>query len=79
VNNLEGLESVVSQNGVTTQDAYETGDFRVGLEGDHWSTSLFVSNIWDERAVTYTSNRWARQRLTILQPRTYGLQFRYSF
>ena len=31
VNNLEGLESVVSQNGVTTQDAYETGDFRVGL------------------------------------------------
>jgi outer membrane receptor protein involved in Fe transport len=79
VNNLEGLESVVSRNGVTTQDSYETGDFRVGLEGEHWSTSLFVSNVWDERAVTYTSNRWARQRLTILQPRTDGLQFRYSF
>ena len=65
--------------GVTTQDAYDTGDVRFGLEGEHWSGSIFVRNIWDERAVTFRSNRWAEPRLSILQPRTYGLQFRYDF
>ena len=52
---------------------------RVGLEGDRWSGSLFVRNVWDERAVTFRSNRWAVPRLSIIQPRTYGLQFRYEF
>jgi outer membrane receptor protein involved in Fe transport len=79
VTNLEGFESVIGQAGVTTQDAYETGDVRFGLEGEHWSGSFFVRNIWDERAVTFRSNRWAEPRLSILQPRTYGLQFRYEF
>lgn len=79
VTNLEGFESVIGQAGVTTQDAYDTGDVRFGLEGEHWSGSFFVRNIWDERAVTFRSNRWAEPRLSILQPRTYGLQFRYEF
>ena len=79
VTNLEGFESVTAQAAVTTQDAYETGDLRVGLEGDRWSGSLFVRNVWDERAVTFRSNRWAVPRLSIIQPRTYGLQFRYEF
>jgi outer membrane receptor protein involved in Fe transport len=79
VTNLEGFESVIGQAGVTTQDAYDTGDVRFGLEGEHWSGSIFVRNIWDERAVTFRSNRWAEPRLSILQPRTYGLQFRYDF
>ncbi len=43
------------------------------------AASLFVDNIWDERAVTFRSNRWAVQRLSIIRPRTYGLQFRYDF
>ena len=34
VTNLEGFESVVGQAGVSTQAAYETADFRVGLEGE---------------------------------------------
>ena len=34
VTNLEGFESVVGQAGVSTQDAYETGDIRFGLEGE---------------------------------------------
>ncbi len=40
VTNLEGFESVVGQAGVSTQAAYETADFRVGLEGEQWSGSL---------------------------------------
>ncbi len=79
VTNLEGFESVVGQAGVSTQDAYETADFRVGLEGEVWSGSFFVENLSDERAVTFRSNRWAEPRLSITRPRTYGLQFRYDF
>jgi outer membrane receptor protein involved in Fe transport len=38
-----------------------------------------VDNIWDERATTFLSNRWAVPRLSINRPRTYGLSFRYEF
>jgi outer membrane receptor protein involved in Fe transport len=79
VTNLEGFESVIGQAGVSTQDAYETGDLRFGLEGESWSGSLFVRNVSDERAVTFRSNRWAVPRMSIIQPRTYGIQFRYNF
>ncbi len=79
VSNLEGFESVVGQAGAATLPGYETGDFRIGLEGDRWTSSLFVDNIWDERAVTFRSNRWAEPRESIIRPRTYGLQLRYNF
>ncbi len=79
VTNLEGFESVIGQAGVTTQDAYDTGDIRFGLEGEGWSTAIFVQNVWDERAVTFRSNRWAEPRLSLIRPRTVGLQFRYDF
>jgi outer membrane receptor protein involved in Fe transport len=79
VTNLEGFESVISSSGVTTQDAYETGDLRFGLEGEGWSGALFIRNVSDERATTFRSNRWAVPRLSIIQPRTYGLNFRYEF
>jgi outer membrane receptor protein involved in Fe transport len=79
VNNLEGIESVVAAGGVQFQEAYQTGDFRIGLEGERWTTSLFVDNFWDERADLFLSNRWAVQRQSINRPRTIGLQYRYSF
>jgi iron complex outermembrane recepter protein len=79
VNNLEGIESVVAAGGVQVQESYETGDFRVGLEGERWSAALFVDNIWDERANLFLSNRWATQRQSINRPRTIGLQFRYDW
>ncbi len=79
INSLEGIESVVSGVDPVIQEAYQTGDFRVGLEGEHWSTSLFVDNVWNERADLFLSNRWAVQRKAINRPRTIGLQFRYDF
>jgi iron complex outermembrane receptor protein len=79
VNSLEGIESVVSLTPVQTQDAYETGDLRLGLEADGWSASFFVDNVWDERAELFFSNRWAVQRLSVNPPRTYGLQARFKF
>jgi len=79
VNNLEGIESVVAAGGVQVQKAYDTGDLRIGLEADNWSASLFVDNIWDERANLFLSNRWAVQRQSINRPRTFGLQVRFDF
>ncbi len=80
VNSLEGIDAVVGIGaGVDIQDAYQTGDFRFGLEGENWSGSIFVDNVWDERAELYFSNRWAKQRLSVNQPRTIGVQFRYEF
>ena len=79
VNSLEGIESVVSGNDPVVQDAYTTGDLRIGLDGDAWSASFFVDNVWDERADLFFSNRWAEQRLSVNPPRTYGLQLRFEF
>ena len=79
VNNLEGLESVVDSSGVQLQKAYDTGDFRIGLDGERWSATFFVDNFWDERANLFLSNRWAEPRQSVNRPRTYGLQFRYAW
>jgi outer membrane receptor protein involved in Fe transport len=79
LNSLEGIESIVSGNPVETQAAYDTGDLRFGLEGESWSASIFVDNLWDERANLFVSNRWAKQRQSINRPRTIGVQFRYEF
>jgi iron complex outermembrane recepter protein len=79
VNSLEGIESVVSGNAVNVQDAYQTGDLRFGLEAESWSASIFVDNVWDERAELFFSNRWAVQRLSINRPRTFGVQLRFEF
>jgi outer membrane receptor protein involved in Fe transport len=79
VNSLAGIESVVSGAPVETQDAYSTGDVRVGIEAESWTASLFVDNVWDERAELFISNRWAKQRVSVNTPRTFGVQFRYEF
>ena len=70
---------MVSGNPVEVQDAYQTGNLRFGLEGEHWSGSIFVDNVWDERADLFLSNRWATQRQSVNRPRTIGVQFRYDF
>lgn len=79
VNSLAGIESVVSGHPVDRQKAYQTGNLRLGLEGEHWSGSVFVDNLWDERADLFRNNRWALQRESINTPRTVGVQFRYNF
>jgi outer membrane receptor protein involved in Fe transport len=79
VTSLPDIESIVSTGRIQQQDSYETGDFRVGLEGERWSASLFLDNIWDERAITFRNNRWGVRRFTMMRPRTLGIQFRYDF
>jgi iron complex outermembrane receptor protein len=90
VTSLAGIQSVVGvQEDVITLEAYDTGDLRFGLEGERWSGSIFVDNLWDERARVFLSERWGSleppqspgflTRESINRPRTYGIQFRYDF
>jgi hypothetical protein len=89
LNSLEGIESVVSGNPPETQDAYQTGDLRFGLESEQWSASIFVNNVWNEYAELFINNRWGNanaignwsggQRVSVLRPRTIGLQLRFDF
>jgi outer membrane receptor protein involved in Fe transport len=59
--------------------AYTLGNIRVGLDRDSgWGFSLFVDNIWNERAMLgrgYEGGSIVRmpQRFTVERPRTYGL------
>ena len=65
---------------MTIQHAYETGDLRFGLEGEKWTASLFVDNVWDERAEPVPEQSLERcSGMSVNRPRTYGLQFRYKF
>ena len=79
VTNLEGFESVVGQAGVAPRMPTRPATSASGSKARAWSGSFFVDNIWDERAMTFRSNRWAEPRQSIIRPRTYGLQFRYDF
>jgi len=79
VNSLAGIESVVSGNPVETQQAYDIGNLRFGLESDRWTGSIFVNNLWDERADLFISNRWKVPRQAVNRPRTVGISFHYNF
>jgi outer membrane receptor protein involved in Fe transport len=78
-NSLAGIESVVSGNPVQEQASYTIGNLRLGLEGDHWTGSLYADNLWDERADLFLNNRWKTQRESVNRPRTLGVQVRYKF
>ena len=79
VNSLENFSSSSFTSPVYEQPSYQTGDFRVGLESDAWTASLFVDNLWDERGQQFFSTRWVTPRLSINRPRTVGAQLRYRF
>ena len=80
VNSLDGTESIVFTQGPTDQPSYDIGNFRMGLDAEQWSSTLYVSNITDEVAEQFYNNRWgSRQRLSINKPRTIGLTLRWKF
>lgn len=80
VNSLNGTESIVFTQGPTDQPSYDIGNFRMGLEAEQWSGTLFVTNLTDEVAEQFYNNRWgSRQRLSINKPRTIGMTLRWKF
>ncbi len=79
VNSLAGVESTSFSFPPREQDAWSTLDLQIGLETEKWTAALFVDNVADEDAELFFNNRWAQQRLSTLQPRTYGFNLRYNF
>jgi|SRR5882672_283840 len=79
VNSLAGIESVVSGHPAELQDSYEVVNLRFGLDAERWSGSLYVANLFDERADLFLNNRWNYQRMSINAPRTVGVQVHFKF
>jgi iron complex outermembrane receptor protein len=62
--------------------SYDIGNLRWGVRSDVWEASLYVNNLWDERAflsVDRERNRSARVGYLTNPPRTYGVNFRWDF
>ena len=62
--------------------SYEIGNLRWGVRTDRWEGSVYVNNLWDERAflsVDRERGRSARVGYLTNPPRTYGVTFRMNF
>jgi len=79
VNSLAGIESSSFSSPVVQQGSWRTIDIQAGVETDTWSASLYVDNVTDENGDLFFNNRFAQQRLTVNQPRSFGFWFRYKF
>ena len=79
VNSLAGIASTEVLNPVRVQEAYSIANLRFGLASDGWSAALFVNNLTNEYAKQFYNDRWIQTRLSVNQPRTYGITFRKNF
>jgi len=79
VNSLAGIQASVLQIEPRKTDAFNIVNLRFGLNGDDWSASLFVDNVFNEFAVTFFNERYTQSRATVLPPRTIGINFRKEF
>jgi iron complex outermembrane receptor protein len=62
--------------------SYEIGNLRWGIKADRWEASVFINNIWDERAfLSLDRERGRRARVGYLtnQPRTLGVNVKMNF
>ena len=62
--------------------SYDIGNLRWGIRSDRWEGSIYVNNLWDERAfLSLDRERGRRARVGYLTnpPRTYGVNFRMNF
>ena len=62
--------------------SYDIGNLRWGFGTDAWEASLFVNNLWDERAflsIDRERGRSARVGYLTNPPRTYGVNFHMNF
>ena len=74
---IAGGQLILSDAPVVNQDSWQTFDLQFGIEAENWAVSLFVDNLTDEKAQLFFNNRFAQQRLSVNQPRTIGINFRF--
>jgi iron complex outermembrane receptor protein len=66
----------------TELPAYDVGNLRWGIRADRWEASLYINNLWDERAflsIDRERNRSARVGYLTNPPRTFGASVRLNF
>jgi len=61
------------------QDGYTIGDLKLGIANEAWEATLFVNNLWDERAdirreTDFFDNFWGRERTDTNTPRKFGFR-----
>ncbi len=79
VNSLAGIQSTLADSTVRTHPSYSIFDLRFGLNGNSWSASVYVDNVFNEYALQLFNDRWIKTRLTANRPRTIGINYRYTW
>lgn len=79
VNSLEGIQSIVADLGVRTHDAYSLVNLRFRLSHEQWSATFYVDNVFDEYSEVLFNDRWTKTRLTTNRPRTFGVNYTYTW
>ena len=59
--------------------SYSIANFRIGVNTQHWSTVLFVNNVFDERGVLFAADGIQGQGVTATRPRTVGVSTSWRF
>jgi outer membrane receptor protein involved in Fe transport len=54
-------------------------NLRYGLTSPNWSVALYVNNVFDEFGINLYNERWIKTRVTAIRPRTFGVNFRYTW
>jgi outer membrane receptor protein involved in Fe transport len=80
INALAGLEATVVSPPPTIQEAYDIANLRVGVDGDDWSASVYINNLFDDDGQQFINNRWAApRRVSLTRPMTIGFNVRRKF
>ena len=81
LNSLGGLGTGggTQLNDVLVHDAFSLLNLRAGLEGDKWSATAYITNLTDRRGELFFDPNRQPERLSVSQPRTFGINFRRYF
>jgi len=79
VNSLEGISSTLGSNEVKSHPSYSLFNLRFGLDSLNWSVAFYVDNMFNEYGINLFNERWIKTRLTATRPRTFGINYRYTW
>ena len=79
VNSLEGISSTLGDNSVRTHPSYSVFNMRFGLNGQNWSAAFYVDNMFNKYGINLYNDRWIKTRVTATRPRTFGINYRYTW
>ncbi|MGI9318822.1 MAG: TonB-dependent receptor [bacterium] len=79
LSSLAGLGGTTALNAARVHPSHSTVNLRAGLNGDDWSASIFINNVFDDNSTSLFNDRWVQSRATRNQPTTFGINFRKNF